>query len=75
MPRTRITPSEAGITPRSVTRRDALRLFIGAGICATMLPGVAAAETTQEKLDAAQLSYDEAQAELDRISSEYETIA
>ena len=75
MSRTRITPSEAGITPRSVTRRDALRLFIGAGICATMLPGVAAAETTQEKLDAAQLSYDEAQAELDRISSEYETIA
>ena len=75
MSRTRITPSEAGITPRSVTRRDALRLFIGAGICATMLPGVAAAETTQERLDAAQLSYDEAQAELDRISSEYETIA
>ena len=40
-----------------------------------MLPGVALAETTQEKLDAAQLSYEEAQAELDRISAEYEQIA
>ena len=40
---------------RSVTRRDALRLFIGAGICATVLPGVARAQTTQEKLDAAQM--------------------
>ena len=75
MPRTRIASQDAGITPRSVTRRDALRMFIAAGVCATLLPGVASAETTQEKLDAAQLSYEQAQEELDRISSEYETIA
>lgn len=75
MPRTHASAKDAGITARSVTRRDALRLLIGAGICATMFPGVAGAETTQEKLDAAQMSYDQAQAELDRISSEYEAIA
>ena len=75
MPRTHITSSEAGITPRCVTRRDALRLLIGAGICATVLPGVARAQTTQEKLDAAQMDYEQAQAELDRITAEYEEIA
>lgn len=73
--RTRITSQDAGITPRSVTRRDALRLFIGAGLCATLLPSVALAETTQEKLDAAKLSYDQAKDELDRIAAEYEEIA
>ena len=73
--RTHVRPSDAGITPRSVTRRDALRLLIGAGICATFLPGVANAATTQEKLDAAKLSYEEAKEELDRISAEYESIA
>lgn len=75
MPRTHITSSEAGITPRCVTRRDALRLLIGAGICATVLPGVARAQTTQEKLDAAQMDYEQAEAELDRITAEYEEIA
>ena len=73
--RTRITSQDAGISPRSVTRRDALRLFIAAGICSTLLPGVALAETTQEKLDAAKLSYEQAQKELDRIAAEYEAIA
>ena len=75
MPRTPITASEAGITPRCVTRRDALRVLIGAGICATVLPGVARAQTTQEKLDAAQMDYEQAEAELDRITAEYEEIA
>ena len=75
MSRPHISPADAGLTARNVTRRDALRFFIGAGVCATMLPGVARAETTKEKLDAAQLSYKEAQAELDRISAEYEQIA
>lgn len=75
MPRTHITSFEAGITPRCVTRRDALRLLIGAGICATVLPGVARAQTTQEKLDAAQMDYEQAEAELDRITAEYEEIA
>lgn len=75
MPRTHITSSEAGITPRCVTRRDALRMLIGAGICATVLPGVARAQTTQEKLDAAQMDYEQAEAELDRITAEYEEIA
>ena len=62
-------------SPRAVTRRDALRLLIGAGICSTLLPHVAEAATTQEQIDAAQMSYEQAQAELDRISSEYEAIA
>ena len=62
-------------SPRTVTRRDALRLLIGAGICSTLLPHVAEAATTQEQIDAAQMSYEQAQAELDRISSEYEAIA
>ena len=75
MPRTRNTFSDAGISPRTVTRRDALRLLIGAGVCAALVPQVAAAETTQEKLDAAKLSYEQAQEELERISAEYETIA
>lgn len=65
-----VSLSDAGISPRAVTRRDALRLFIGAGICATFFPAVARAETTQEKLDAAQLSYEQAQAELDQIAQE-----
>ncbi len=65
-----VSLSDAGISPRAVTRRDALRLFIGAGICATFFPAVAGAETTQEKLDAAQLSYEQAQAELDQIAQE-----
>ena len=75
MPRLRNTFSDAGISPRTVTRRDALRLLIGAGAIAALLPQVATAETTQEKLDAAQLSYEQAQDELERISSEYEAIA
>ncbi|MBM6775632.1 coiled-coil domain-containing protein [Olsenella profusa] len=70
MPRKHVSATDAGLTPRSVTRRDALRLLIGAGICATFFPSVALAETTQEKLDAAQLSYEQAQAELDRIGQE-----
>ena len=75
MSRSHVSAADAGLTARNVTRREALRLLIGAGICATILPGVARAETTQEKLDAAQLSYEEAQKELDRISAEYEEIA
>ena len=39
MPRTHVSMGDAGITPRSVTRRDALRLFMGAGICATFCEG------------------------------------
>lgn len=65
-----VSLSDAGISPRAVTRRDALRLFIGAGLCATFFPALAGAETTQEKLDAAQLSYEQAQAELEAIGEE-----
>ena len=75
MPRTHISMGDAGITPRSVTRRDALRLFMGAGVCATFFPAVARAETTQEKLDAAQMSFEDAQAELDRIGQETAEVA
>ena len=67
--------TDIGISPRTVTRRDALRLLLGAGVCAAFLPEIAAAQTTQEKLDAAKLSYEQAQDELERISKEYESIA
>ncbi len=72
--RTSIT-DEAGLTPRTVTRRDALRLLIGTGLFALSIPTVTLATSTQEKLDAAQLSYDQAQAELDAIAAEYATLA
>lgn len=75
MSRKRIDSSEVGLTPRTVTRRDALRILIGAGMCAVLSPGIARAATTQEKLDAAQLSYDEAQSKLDQIGQEYSAIA
>ena len=75
MSHTHVTLSDVGLTPRSVTRRDALRLFIGAGLCATFLPGIASATTTQEKLDAAQLSYDQAQDELEAIGEQVAAIA
>ncbi len=72
--RTSIT-DEAGLTPRTVTRRDALRLLIGTGLFALSVPTVSLATSTQDKLDAAQLSYDQAQAELDAIAAEYATLA
>lgn len=75
MSRKRIDSSEVGLTPRTVTRRDALRILIGAGMCAALSPVIARAATTQEKLDAAQLSYDEAQSKLDQIGQEYSAIA
>lgn len=75
MSRKRIDSSEVGLTPRTVTRRDALRILIGAGMCAVLCPVIARAATTQEKLDAAQLSYDEAQSKLDQIGQEYSAIA
>ena len=75
MSRKRIDSSEVGLTPRTVTRRDALRILIGAGMCAVLSPAIARAATTQEKLDAAQLSYDEAQSKLDHIGQEYSAIA
>ena len=75
MSRKRIDSSEVGLTPRTVTRRDALRILIGTGMCAVLSPVIARAATTQEKLDAAQLSYDEAQSKLDQIGQEYSAIA
>ena len=75
MSRKRIDSSEVGLTPRTVTRRDALRILIGAGMCAVLSPVIARAATTQEKLDAAQLSYDEAQSKLDQIGQEYSATA
>lgn len=71
MPRDHVSLSEAGISPRGVTRRDALRLLIGAGAVAALLPSTAGAEpSTQEQLDAAQMSYDQAQAELEALGAE-----
>ena len=68
-------PSRATRPAPALSRRTALRLMAAAGLSTVLAPAVALAETTQDKLDAAQLSYDQAQAELDRISAEYETIA
>ena len=73
MSRKRIDSSEVGLTPRTVTRRDALRILIGAGMCAVLSPVIARAATTQEKLDAAQLSYDQlsqTQAQVGDLSSQ-----
>ena len=75
MSRKRIDSSEVGLTPRTVTRRDALRILIGAGMCAVLSPVIARAATTQEKLDAALLCYDEALSQLDQIGQEYSAIA
>lgn len=66
---------ERVVSPRSVTRRDALRLAFVGGMAALSLPTVASALTTQQKLDAAQYNYDQAQAALDSINQEYATIA
>ena len=75
MSRKRIDSSEVGLTPRTVTRREALGLLMGAGLCCLFSPAIADAATTQEKLDAAQMNYDEAQAKLDEIGQEYSAIA
>ncbi len=75
MSRKRIDSSEVGLTPRTVTRREALSLLMGAGLFAVLSPAVANAATTQEKLDAAQMNYDQAQAKLDEIGQEYQSIA
>jgi len=67
----RAIEGDPAFSPRSVTRRDALRFLIGAGMfAATALPSVASAETTQEKLDSAQSEYTAAQAKLDEIGQE-----
>ena len=71
MPRDHASARDAGISPRSVTRRDALRLLIGAGACSALFPALAsAAPSTQERLDAAQMSYEQAQAELEALGEE-----
>ena len=46
MSRKRIDSSEVGLTPRTVTRRDALRILIGAGMCAVLSPVIARAATS-----------------------------
>lgn len=75
MSRSHLRTSETGPRPRTVTRRAALRLLMGAGLCSALAPSAAEAATTQERLDAAQLSYEEAQEELERIGEEYSEIA
>ena len=71
MSRDHVSSSGAFASPRSVTRRDALRLLIGAGACAALLPSAAnAAPSTQERLDAAQMNYDQAVAELEALGEE-----
>lgn len=70
---------DEGPIPHAVTRRDALRLLLGAGASALGIgaaslalgPASAFAVTTQEKLDEAQARYDEVEAELERIGEEY----
>ena len=64
-----------------LTRRAALRLFLGAGattLLAAPLAALAEPQATQETTDAlaaAQSQYDAAQAQIDQISQEYVTLA
>jgi peptidoglycan hydrolase CwlO-like protein len=61
--------SNALAPARTVTRRDAFRLLIGAGALAFVSP-VAAFATSQSDIDAAQSDVDAAQAQLDQIGQE-----
>lgn len=61
--------SSALAPARTVTRRDAFRLLIGAGALAFVSP-VAAFATSQSDIDAAQSDADAAQAQLDQIGQE-----
>ena len=61
--------SNALAPARTVTRRDAFRLLIGAGVLAFASP-VAAFATSQSDIDAAQSDADAAQSQLDQISQE-----
>ena len=61
--------SSALAPARTVTRRDAFRLLIGAGALAFASP-VAAFATSQSDIDAAQSDADAAQAQLDQIGQE-----
>lgn len=63
-------------SPRTVTRRDALRLLIGAGVAglATLAHPLHAAAVTQEEIDAAQQKSDEAQAQLDDIANQVSSL-
>ncbi|MDD3485089.1 MAG: hypothetical protein PHI26_00355 [Atopobiaceae bacterium] len=59
----------------SFSRREALRLMLGAGLVAlTGLPSTARADT-QSDLDAAQSQLDAAQSQLDDISNQYQQLA
>ncbi len=76
MPISHVSPSVEKPASGSISRRGAFRLLLGAGLCSVLAPRPALAEeTTQEKLDAAQLSYEEAQEELERIGEEYSELA
>lgn len=70
------------LSPRTVTRRDALRLLMGTGAVLAAAPRLAraddefeASEETVAALEAAQARYDEVAAELDRIGQEYADLA
>lgn len=67
-----VKASDVGITARSVTRRDALRLLMGAGIAAALSPVAALAETAQEKADSAKAQADATQQKLDDAQASYE---
>lgn len=70
------------LPPRTVTRRDALRLIMGFGAALSAAPRLAhaddefeASEETMAALEDAQARYDEVAAELDRIGQEYADLA
>lgn len=75
MSRPHISLRDVGITPRSVTRRDALRFFLAAGVTAALYPTIADAAVTQSQIDAKKLDADQAQAELDAISDQVASLA
>ena len=72
----RHTPShEDTHAGRGITRRDAIRAMLGAGAVAALAPSAAFATSTQQQLDAKQLSFDQAQERLDAIGQEVADLA
>ena len=67
--------SQDGIQNKAISRREVLKLFVGAGAVAAVTASLnlrpfTALATTQSEIDAAQSKYDEAQAKLKELSEQ-----
>ena len=67
--------SQDGIQNKAISRREVLKLFVGAGAAAAVTASLSlrpftALATTQSEIDAAQSKYDEAQAKLKELSEQ-----